>query len=227
MNRLIMFVKAPVAGKVKTRLCPPFSHEQAARFYRAFAEDTFRLLSMLPGMEMELAYEPDQLFRSPAWIDPNARFFMQEGTDLGARLIHAFDHAFSHGAERVVIIGSDSPGLPPRFVTEAFESLDHHDVALGPSSDGGYYLVGLRRPCPKIFHQIPWSGPEVYRRTMEAINGEVLSVHSLPEFGDVDIPEDLNALRSTLETVDGNAWPLTRNALCSIDIIPSWTKSRR
>ena len=212
MNRLILFAKAPVPGRVKTRLCPPLSPEQAAGLYVAFARDSFELLDGVEKASVEIAYEPSRLFTDPAWISRRARWFPQKGRDLGARMAHAFERAFAAGASRVVIVGSDSPGLPARRFGEAFASLKSRDCVLGPSRDGGYYLIGLRRACPALFRGIRWSTDEVFAKTVALARAQGLTLRRLPSFGDVDRPEDLPVLRRTLAKSHAG-WPRSRQAL--------------
>ncbi|MBI5191058.1 MAG: TIGR04282 family arsenosugar biosynthesis glycosyltransferase [Nitrospirae bacterium] len=195
-NLLIIFAKAPVAGLVKTRMFPFLSFEEAAGVQRAFLEDTVDKAVSAGTHEVCIAYSPEgshDLFRS-LFGDRVAHYHAQAGDDLGARMAAAFGCAFGAGARKAVIVGSDVPTLPSEFISDAFGMLDTADVVLGPSQDGGYYLVGLTRPVPALFAHIPWSARTVFRDTLARAEGLGLSVSTLPTLRDVDTFEDLRAL---------------------------------
>ena len=195
-NRLVVFVKAPVPGQVKTRLVPPLTPEGACGLYRSWARDLFRRAGAWGGSSVDIAYAPHASSPSPDWLDGGrpVSFFPQTGRDLGEKMTHAFRNAFQSGAERVVIVGSDSPGLPVDYLAQAFRFLEEAPLVIGPARDGGYYLVGLRRPCPELFESIPWSTAEVLPRTLDRAARLGLSVRLLPEYFDVDRPADLELI---------------------------------
>jgi rSAM/selenodomain-associated transferase 1 len=196
-NKLILFVKAPVPGQVKTRLTPALTPEQACGLYRSWACDIYRRSSEWGGAQIEVAYAPHPSFPTPDWVSAEASVasFEQEGKTLGEKLIRAFSSGFSRGADRVVIIGSDSPGLPVDYLEQAFEGLSAKPVALGPADDGGYYLIGLQgRLRPELFQDIAWSTDSVFSQTMDRASRFGLSVHLLPGYFDIDTPEDLRKL---------------------------------
>ncbi len=196
-HHLIMFVKAPVPGKVKTRLTPAYSHEESAKLYRGWVREIYTSVRAL-NVDLKIAYEAQSEFPTPEWIASQASidFFYQSGKTLGERLKHAFSQAFKAGARRVVAIGSDSPGLPVEFVAEAFSALQSNDVALGPTPDGGYYLAGLSRLLPDLFENISWSSAQVYGETVKVIREARYSLHVLPEYFDIDYPEDLKRVEN-------------------------------
>lgn len=198
LKKIIIFVKAPEPGRVKTRLCPPLSSAEAALLYQAFVQDTLAMAAQIQQTTVELAYEPTDSYPDLAWLGrENLSFFKQEGKDLGSRLIHAFERAFVNGSVRVVIIGSDSPALPSDYIRRAFAEMDSHDVALGPTADGGYYLIGLTRPAPQIFQNISWSTAAVYNQTVGLVKQHGLSLAELPLFWDIDKAEDLALLEKS------------------------------
>lgn len=121
---------------------------------------------------------------------PEAKFTAQCAGDLGARLEHAFKHAFSSGYERVAVIGSDCVEIPPALFTAAFSTLDEHDAAIGPSADGGYYLLALKTPQPALFENIAWSTAQTLADTLERAQTAGLSPVLLPELRDVDTESD-------------------------------------
>jgi rSAM/selenodomain-associated transferase 1 len=130
------------------------------------------------------------------WLDGVARleFRLQVGLNLGARLIHAFGCHFADGAGRVVIIGTDCPGVDRRLINQAFTALGEHDVVIGTALDGGYYLIGLAAPQPALFRSIPWSTPAVAAQTRTRAHALGLSCHLLRPLRDVDTARDARAL---------------------------------
>lgn len=196
MRRIIVFTKEPVPGKVKTRLCPPLTPDQACGLYRAFAKDTAAAVLETAKTHVEIAWDgPDN--PDLTWLHPDKPvFFLQQGEDLGQKLIHAFHRAFEAKAEKVLILGSDSPGLTPKDFENAFESLNEKDVVLGPSEDGGYYLVGMKKPHPAVFQRISWSTDRAFKETLHIIKQEKLSLGLLEHFVDVDTFEDILRLNN-------------------------------
>ena len=147
---------------------------------------------------------------------------------LGAALADAFRSHMAEGFERVVLIGSDNPTLPPEIVRAAFDGLDRYELVIGPSADGGYYLVGMRRPYLDIFEGITWSTEVVYQQTLERAAHLDLRVVSLPEWYDVDTAADLARLRDDLATLPPSAAPATRSVLAEVVLpVPERTRLRR
>ena len=192
---LIIFAKEPVPGQVKTRLCPPLSPQTAARLYGQFLEDVLEEMAKLPQSRVALAYTPNTA-RSffQGLVPPGLLLMAQAGEDLGERLRRAFTWGFAQGASTVLIRNSDSPDLPHSVVTEAHEILDRGQaqVVLGPCPDGGYYLVGLKSPQPRLFHGINWSSPTVLSDTLTQAGRLGLTVHHLPTWLDIDTLADLH-----------------------------------
>lgn len=215
MKTVLVFVKAPAPGRVKTRLSPPFSAEQAAALYRAFAADSLSAAEQAAGSRAVVAYEPHEGWPDPSWLrTPAPEWFAQEGADLGRRLAAATGKAFVDGAERVVVIGSDSPHLAPQRIEEAFARLATAPLVLGPARDGGYYLVGLREPAPSLFDDIPWSGPDVLKATLARAAELHWPAHLLDELEDVD---DAGSLARVLAAVRGTSLaPRTQSALSQL-----------
>lgn len=205
MNSLIVFAKAPVPGKTKTRLCPPLSGEQAARLYTAFVGDVLAGARTSGAAAVSVAYDPHPKHPDLAWIEDSPPWFRQADGDLGARLIAAFKTAFRARSKKVVIIGSDCPDLDPRILRDAYARLDDADAVLGPAEDGGYYLVGLRAPMPHLFTKMEWSDSSVLKSTLERLRLRGESFELLPEHADVDTFGDLKALSRRLAAGDGRA----------------------
>ena len=209
MNAIVIFMKAPRPGTVKTRMTPWLSPEEAADLYCALIQDTAALASQVGEATTHIAYTPIDAQPILHGLIGNGatRWFLQQGDNLGNRLHLAFEHTFSEEMDKVVIIGSDSPLLPPGFIEQAFEALDQVDVVLGPATDGGYYLIGLaRRPrvlaCyPHIFEHVDWSTEKVYDQTVGAIQQCNLSRSNLGIWGDVDQKEDLIRIADEIQTL--------------------------
>jgi len=191
-NLLLLFLKAPVPGRVKTRLAATLGAEAAAGLYVRMARQVYQAASRLPGIQTLAAYEPAQAFPDLSWLGPHPpAFAAQEGEGLGQRLENAFRLAFSLGARRVAAIGADSPGLPAEWLSLAFAELGRNAMVLGPAEDGGYYLIGLSRFEPALFETIPWSSPQVLALTLDKARDLGLAFFLLPEYFDVDDEESL------------------------------------
>jgi rSAM/selenodomain-associated transferase 1 len=193
-NTLVIFVKAPLAGDVKTRLIPTLSPSQAAELYQCFVRDVVRSMKSLKDVSVRIAYQSHARIPDPSWAGGSLSFFKQEGQSLGERLARAFVSAYQARAERVVVIGCDSPTLPAAYVQQAFRTLKDCDIVLGPATDGGFYLVGMSRFCPGLFDQVVWSSEEVFDKTMFNARRHGYSLRTLPAYFDVDTPEELEAL---------------------------------
>jgi rSAM/selenodomain-associated transferase 1 len=189
---LIVFVKAPRPGLVKTRLAAAIGAEHAAALYRAMAERVFRETDPASGTYARVVcYAPaDGRSEVDAWL-PGERLHVQSAGDLGARMAAAFEWAFDGGAARVVLIGTDTPDVSRGDLLHAFEALRASDLVVGPSLDGGYYLIGLPRPIPALFERIPWSTPAVLGETLTRAESLGLRAAPLAVKADIDTLEDV------------------------------------
>ena len=190
-----MMAKAPVAGRVKTRLCPPLSADDAARLSAAFALDTWRAAGAVGDAVPLLAWAGERSDFPPPLCSADG--FAQAGADLGARIEHAARRGLQQ-RDRVVIIGSDAPALPPALVRRAATALDDADAVLGPALDGGYYLIGLRRCEPGLLGELPWSEPGTFAATRARLRERGYTVATLPVWFDVDDAGSLALLRLAL-----------------------------
>lgn len=214
MNVLIVVAKRPVPGQTKTRLAPPLSYEQAAALYEGFLRDTLDLMRAVPDARRVIAYLPREARDYFARLAPGFDLIPQSGDDLGARLDHALTDYLSRGAERVVIMNSDGPTLPIEYVRQAFAVLsDHIDVVLGPSDDGGYYLIGLREPAPRLLRDARMSTPHALADTLQIAREENLRVALLPPWYDVDDHASLERLIAEVRASAADLAPHTRSAL--------------
>ena len=199
-SHLVVFVKAPVPGTVKTRLTPRYTPQQAADLYRAFMQDVLLQAQRIPVDARVLAHSPPGARGHLAELAPEGWVMTpQADADLGGRMASAAAERFDAGAERVVIIGTDAPTLPDEYLARAFDLLQSNDIVLGPSTDGGYYLVGLASPISEIFRDIDWSSERVLGQTVDRIRAAGLTLGLLPPWYDVDTPDELEFLRAHLD----------------------------
>ena len=204
-QRLIVFTRYPEPGKAKTRLIPVLGAEGAANLHRQMTEYTISQVRQLQT-DRDVAIEvyftasdmPPARLRDRAafqnWLGSDLIYHPQGEGDLGTRMGQAFKTAFSSGIDSAIIIGTDCPSLNADLIAEAFQKLDQNDLVLGPATDGGYYLIGLRRLIPELFVGINWGTSEVYQKTVQIANNLKLSVANLTFLSDIDRPEDLGKL---------------------------------
>lgn len=201
-DSLIIFAKEPKKDKVKTRLQGYLSKTQCVNLYKAFLRDTLDLAEKIACEHKIIAY--DSHGESPRYlkkIAPRYTFYKQKGECLGERMYNAFKFAKSTGASKIVVIGSDSPALPASSVRKAFGLLDRADLVLGPSFDGGYYLIGLKSPCVGLFKGITWSSPTVFRDTIKNAQKLKKRVALLDKRYDIDDAKDLFRLKKDLSKI--------------------------
>ncbi len=190
-----MFAKKPVPGAVKTRLAKDVGHEEAARLYRLMAETTWARTAGI-GYDRWLVFEPDSEHDwMRDWLPGAESYVAQAAGDLGTRLRAAFEHAFRAGAEAVAVIGTDSPNVGSQDISSAFDLLKSgHQAVLGPSTDGGYWLLGLSSFEPALFEEIWWSTPEVAEQTRARMAARGLKFAELRTVRDIDGVDDLESL---------------------------------
>ncbi len=195
-----IMAKAPRAGEVKTRLCPPLSAEEAAELSRCFLVDTLAKVNLLGAATPVLSYTPDEARDFFQALAPGFLLLPQRGVDLGARMAHCFAQLFHRGYTDVLLMGSDLPTLPQDVLWQALDLMaqPQTDVVLGPSEDGGYYLIGLRTLHRELFEAMTWSTSRVLAETVERAETKGLQVAYLPDWFDVDTPEDLERLHAAL-----------------------------
>lgn len=188
---VLAFLKAPVPGRVKTRLAPALGPRGAAEAYRRMAGAVASELQRLRGHRVVWVYDAHPDFPDLAWLAlDSAEIWPQAAGDLGERLAAAFERAFREGGGSVCAVGMDSPGLPAERFREARDALGAADVVLGPAEDGGYYLIGLAAWRPELFQDIPWSTDRTLSETLRRAETLGLKVALLPPYFDVDTPAD-------------------------------------
>ena len=195
-NCVLIFVKYPADGKVKTRLAQDLDGRMVREIYKRFVKDLVDMLDGL-GVDVEVLFDPpDAREQFGNWLGSERKYFAQAGEDLGKRMRNAFLHALSKDYKRVVIIGSDIPDLPPVLIERGLESLNDNDAVVGPSSDGGYYLIGFSNEgfLEEAFEDILWSSEDVCRVTIEKLQKHKRKLYVLEQWHDVDTLEDLKSL---------------------------------
>jgi rSAM/selenodomain-associated transferase 1 len=222
---LIIFAKEPRPGHVKTRLSPPLTLEGAAQLYHSFLQDTLEEMARVPEVYLALAYSPpgaQDFFRGlvPAGTD----LFPQEGTDLGERMFRAFDRGFAAGFGPVLLRGSDVPDFPATAVFEAQEVLaaGRAQVVLGPCPDGGYHLVGLSAPEPRLFRGVDWSGSTVLADTLHQARQLGLKVHLLAPWPDIDTYADLRSFLSRAHPPPQPGWRSHQGGCRLLGLVETW-----
>ena len=191
MRQLLIFLKEPEPGKVKTRLVPSLGERRACEVYRACVELTLDRLAAWRDEAIVCVDPPDALGRVRGWLGSSWSVWPQEGADLGERLAAATGRAFKESAHRVVVIGTDSPWLQRDDIDAAFGALADADMVLGPAEDGGYYLIGLSRSLPELFEGIEWSTASVCEQTTARARALHLVTRMLRLGYDVDLVEDV------------------------------------
>jgi uncharacterized protein len=224
---LAVMTKAPQAGRVKTRLTPPLSPEEAAALNTCFLRDTATAISSTAGNRKAQGvgvYTPVGAESAYSGILPGEFILVpQRGDKFGERLLAATDDLLQLGFSALCLINSDSPTVPPTAFAQAVEFLSRPEdsVVLGPSDDGGYYLIGLKKAHQKLFDQIDWSTDRVLEQTIAAAREIDLPVHLLPAWYDVDDRATLSRLCQELFGSNGNApagfaAPATRGFLSAL-----------
>ncbi len=211
---LLVFLKEPLPGRVKTRLAATLGEEQAATIYKAMVRLLLRQLSGLEDCQLRFCYAPDEAHDAVRfWLLPEITdcaeidlspervdFQPQGGGDLGARLTRATGEAFAEGYEKVAVIGSDCIEISSRWIHAALVQLnDRHEAVIGPTPDGGYHLLATSRPLPVLFEEIPWSSAETLKATLARAAAHNISHYQLPPLPDIDTEDDYrSALRGPL-----------------------------
>jgi len=196
---LIIFGKVPEPGAVKTRMSPPLTPGQAAQLYEAFLRDALAQYHY-PAVDRLLYLSPTDRTLPQGLVPEGVALHTQRGAGLGERMDRAFHASFEAGYGRIVIIGTDHPTLPPAFIRQAFQALERPEsICIGPSEDGGFYLLGMNRYYPELFEGMRYSHADVFRETQERAERTGARLTLLPTWYDVDTPDDLQRLIRDLE----------------------------
>jgi rSAM/selenodomain-associated transferase 1 len=190
-RRLVVFARAPEAGRVKTRLAAELGPDDALAIYRWLGARTLSHARAVRACELEVRYTPmGDRDAVAGWLGDDLTLHPQADGDLGSRMQTAIVAALADGAPAVVVVGTDCPGLDADIVERAFDALGQADVVLGPALDGGYYLIAVRAVHDVLFDHIPWSSPETLARTLGAATAAGLRVALLETHGDIDTADD-------------------------------------
>lgn len=203
-DTLLVVAKQPAPGQTKTRLCPPLTSFQAAELYECFLRDTLDAMREVPGVEPVIGYLPDDAQDYFHQLAPDMSLIRQRGSSLGERLDDLLKQAITGGSQKAVVMDSDSPTLPADYLSMAFEQLTKTDVVLGPTTDGGYYLIGVKQPQPRLLRQVQMSTSHVLADTLALAKASGLSVSLLPTWYDVDTIADLRRLEGEIAEMSAN-----------------------
>ncbi len=197
-----VMAKAPVAGAVKTRLTPPLTARDAASLYRCFLLDKLAQVRSLTHAHGVVAYSPPGASAIFETLAPGFLLLPQRGPDLGMRLANSLGELLARGHAGAIAVDSDTPTLPTDFLQQGVDALMRGDidVVIGPSDDGGYYLIGVRAERPELFQDMPWSTPVVLPETLRRARAAGLRTARLPAWFDVDTPADLERLQASSAT---------------------------
>lgn len=194
-NLLIIFIKNPVIGKVKTRLAKSVGDFTAFKIY---LDLLFRTHNAVKGLNCDKAvFYSNFVDNDDLWDNDQFIKSRQFGNNVGERMLHAFQFALNSGYKKVSLVGSDIVGLNKEHCLHAFEILDHKDIVLGPASDGGYYLIGMKKLIPELFQNIHWSTAQVLAQTMSTCQCHDLHYGMTSVLTDLDCLDDLDLLHVT------------------------------
>lgn len=189
-DAIIIFVRRPIAGKVKTRLAKTLGADKALAIYKKLLAHTASIATNLSADKF--VYYSDEVDEQDGWNNDVFKKRKQVEAELGTKMQAAFEECFNEGYEKLLIIGSDCYELTSDIIEEAFAQLQHVDIVAGPAQDGGYYLLGMKKPNPTIFNLTTWSNSEVLQSTLAKCEAAGLSYYLLPTLNDVDEAEDVN-----------------------------------
>ena len=189
-NGLIIFVKNPVLGKVKTRLAQTLNEDNALKIYNKLLQHTRKITENI--FVNKYVFYSDYINYDDLWQNGLYEKKLQLGKDLGERMENAFEVLFRKGHKQIIIIGSDCYDLTTDIILTAFDQLKQNDLVIGPAKDGGYYLLGMNSFIPELFINKTWSSSSVFFETISQIRSLNYSFHTLPVLSDVDIPGDVN-----------------------------------
>ena len=193
-KHLIIFTRYPQPGKTKTRLIPALGVEGATNLQRQMTEFTLSKVKKFQesaAISFEIRFTGGNLPLMQNWLGTELNYLLQGEGDLGKRMENSFLSAFDKGAQEVITIGIDCPGVNAQVLAEAFEKIRNCDLLLGPAVDGGYYLIGLKRAIGQLFINIDWGTAKVLQQTVDIAQQLNLSVAYLQTLADIDRPEDL------------------------------------
>jgi len=208
---LIIFIRFPSPGKVKSRLALSLGAEKATNFYRLCAEYVFRKSAEVSGEVRRYVFYSDRSDEDETkqWAGPQFYFSPLTEGSLGTRIEHAFRYVFNEVAQKVIILASDVPDISAEIINDAISALGYYDIVVGPAHDGGYYLLGMKGLHKKLFRGISWSTEKVFKQTLSLTEKLGLTTYCLPSLRDIDTETDL---REWMKTAVHAAHPVLRYA---------------
>ncbi len=214
---IVIVAKAPRAGKVKTRLCPPLNHFQATELYTAFLLDTVDLALKVSGVKVKVVCPTAEDARELKNILPETvDYIVQDTPGLTGALTEGFVKGLAAGFSKVLCISSDNPTLPGQYLAEALQSLETNELVLGPTDDGGYYLIGAKKVYPSLLNDMIWSTETVMSETIKRADEAALQVEVLPGWYDLDTGAELERFRDELKSQESHCAFHTRQALSKV-----------
>ncbi|MGB3532599.1 MAG: TIGR04282 family arsenosugar biosynthesis glycosyltransferase [Microcoleaceae cyanobacterium] len=198
MEHLIIFTRYPQPGQTKTRLIPALGAVGAAQLHRQMAQKTVntgRELIQSRSISLEVRYTGGSLSQMQNWLGEDLTYNLQGNGDLGDRMNQSFQIGFERKLTAIIIVGTDCIDLNSDILNQAFDTLKQQDLVIGTATDGGYYLMGLRRSIPQLFQDIDWGTERVLEQTLARCQPLNLSIGNLPPLSDIDRPEDLKDRR--------------------------------
>ncbi|MCP3927344.1 MAG: glycosyltransferase [Desulfobacterales bacterium] len=212
-NITIIFLRAPEKGKVKTRLSKGLSDNLVLDLYKGFIKDIVKEVSAVSDILL-YCHPPDKKDVISELFDNKYIIFPQKGDDIGQKMFNAFTETFENNFDKVVLIGTDIPEIKSNIIEQSFNMLDQYDSVIGPSEDGGYYLIGFGKDTleQSAFENIDWSTSSVFEETSEIIKSKNKSYFLLPKLNDIDTIDDLKDLIKNRDRVGGT----TKNNLIKI-----------
>ena len=199
---IAIMAKKPAIGHTKTRLCPPLTDRQAAALYQALLQDTIDLVAGIDRAVTAIAFTPpDAISYFEGISPPGTILYPVTCSDIGDCLDKTLAHLLALGYPKALALNGDGPSLPPQYLEQAIDALEHNDTVFGPTQDGGYYLVGVRQAHPALFSGITWSTDQVLVQSMAIARNLNLSTTLLPAWYDVDTARELELLRAELASL--------------------------
>ena len=203
-NAIIVFARLPVKGRVKTRLAKELGIDVATSFYKVCAEHTFKEILKFDSTEVVpflFFSEESEIDEMRNWTKNKFRYYSQKGHDLGERMSNAFNTIFDAGYRNVILVGTDAPGISAELITDAFSQLKDYNCVIGPSEDGGYYLMGLKQKLFYLFNEMEWSTNAVFSRTIERLKQNNHDYTLMQKMIDIDTKEDLKKWSDNYKSV--------------------------
>ncbi|HZB11494.1 MAG TPA: TIGR04282 family arsenosugar biosynthesis glycosyltransferase [Chryseolinea sp.] len=194
---LIVFIKNPILGKVKTRLAASLGDQKALRVYKKLLDHTLRITGNLEYDK--IVYYSDFVPEQDEWLSAGFKQGLQIGQDLGQKMENAFEEGFRTGYSRILIIGSDCFELTSYHISKAFDNLENSNVVLGPATDGGYYLLGMTELFENVFENKKWSTDSVLRDTIKNLTDSNIKFNLLEQLNDIDTESDLQSSKIDIQ----------------------------